>query len=303
MAQLPPRPTFKPSDTFTWLLVGAFWLFAQLPWNVQLAAGRGLGHLSYFLLKRRRHIAATNIALCFPHLSAARQQRLTRATMVSTGEAITEIAAAYINKRVDLPSRLTIEGREHLETASAKGGVLLLGMHLNTIDAGCRLLGDGAKVPFSVVYRPNNNPILDWFIAWGRGRFVEHYIDRKDMRGLIRHLRAGKTVWYAPDQDYGREQSVFAPFFGVQTATITTTTRIAKMGRATVIPTSHFRLPNGRYKIVFGPPVENFPSGDDVVDATIVNQIIEQEVLKAPEQYLWVHRRFKTRPKGEKKLY
>src|SRR5699024_8035820 len=155
-------------------------------------------------------------------------------------------------------------------------------MHLHTIYAGCRLLGDGSKVPFSVVYRPNNNPILDWFIAWGSGRFVEHYIDRKDMRGLIRHLRAGKAVWYAPDQDYGREQRVLAPFLGVRPATTTPTTRDATTGRATVIPSSHFRLPHGRDKIVFGPPVENFASGDDVVDANIVNQIIEQEVLKAP---------------------
>lgn len=303
MAHLPPRPAFKLQDTFTWLMVGLFWLFGQLPWNAQLVAGRALGHLSYFALRRRRHIAATNISLCFPHLAEAEQERLARATIVSTGEAITEIAAAYINKRVDLPSRLTIEGLEHLDAAREQGGVLLLGMHLNTIDAGCRLLGDGAKVPFSVVYRPNNNPILDWLIAWGRGRFVEHYINRKDMRGLIRHLRAGKTVWYAPDQDYGREQTVFAPFFGVQASTITTTTRIAKMGRATVIPVSHFRLPKGRYKIVFGEPLQDFPTGDDVVDATTVNQIIEKEVLKAPEQYLWVHRRFKTRPEGEPSVY
>src|SRR5699024_9737060 len=303
MADLPTRPAFKFKDTPTWLLVGAFWLFGQLPWNVQLAVGRGLGHLAYFLLKRRRHIAATNIALCFPHLSAAEQKALTRATMVGTGEPITEIAAAYINPRVNLVERLTVEGLEHLEAAKKEGGVLLLGLHLNTIDAGSRLLGAGAKIPFSAVYRPNNNPILDWLIAWGRGRFVEQYIDRKDMRSLIRQLRAGNTVWYAPDQDYGKEQTVFAPFFGVQTSTITTTTRIAKMGRATVIPISHFRLPKGRYKIVFGKPLENFPSGDDVTDATIINQTIEREVMKAPEQYLWVHRRFKTRPEGEERFY
>jgi len=303
MAQIPARPAFQFKDLGTWIAVALFWLFGQLPWNWQLAIGRGLGRVSYLALKRRRDIAAKNIELCFPHLSADEQATLTRQTIMSTGEALTEIAAAYINNRVDLTSRLTIEGLEHLETAQKEGGVIMLGMHLNTIDAGCRLLGDGAKVPFSVVYRPNNNPILDWLIAWGRGRFVEKYIDRKDMRGLIRQLRAGNTVWYAPDQDYGREHSVFAPFFGVPAATITTTSRLAQMGKAKVVPTSHFRLPNGCYKIVFGPALENFPSGDDVVDATLINQVIEQEVLKAPEQYLWVHRRFKTRPVGGEKLY
>jgi len=303
MAQIPARPAFQFKDLGTWIAVALFWLFGQLPWNWQLACGRGLGRVSYYVLKRRRDIAAKNIELCFPHLSQEEQEALTRQTIISTGEALAEIAAAYINKRVDLPSRLTIEGLEHLEDAQREGGVIMLGMHLNTIDAGCRLFGDGAKMPFSVVYRPNNNPILDWLIAWGRGRFVEKYINRNDMRGLIRQLRAGNTVWYAPDKDYGREHSVFAPFFGVPTATITTTSRLAKMGKANVVPTSHFRLPNGRYKIVFGPALENFPSGDDVVDATLINQVIEQEVLKAPEQYLWVHRRFKTRPVGEEKFY
>src|SRR5690625_3356675 len=303
MANIPPRPPFQLKDTGTWLAVGLFWLFGQLPWNWQLAVGRALGRLSYLLLKRCRHIAATNIALCFPELSDAEQEALTKQTIVSTGEALTEIAAAYVNNRVDLTQRLTIEGLEHLQAAQQEGGVIMLGMHLNTIDAGCRLFGDGAKMPFSVVYRPNNNPILDWLIAWGRGRFVEAYIDRKDMRTMVRQLRAGGTVWYAPDQDYGREHSVFAPFFGVPAATITTTSRLAKMGKAAVVPTSHFRLPHGRYKIVFGPALDNFPSGDDVVDATLINQVIEREVLKAPEQYLWVHRRFKTRPVGEERLY
>lgn len=303
MAQIPPRPRFQLKDTGTWLAVALFWLFGQLPWNWQLAVGRSIGRISYHLVKRRRDIAAKNIELCFPHLSAEERKKLTRQTIISTGEALTEIAAAYVNTRINLSSRLTIEGMEHLEAAQKEGGVVMLGMHLNTIDAGCRLLGDGVKIPFSAVYRPNNNPILDWLIAWGRGRFIEKYIDRKDMRGLIRQLRAGKTVWYAPDQDYGREHSVFAPFFGVQAATITTTSRIAQMGKAKVIPTSHFRLPNGHYRIVFGKALENFPSGDDAADATLVNQIIEREVLKAPEQYLWVHRRFKTRPNKEESFY
>lgn len=303
MAEIPERPRFQFKDTFTWLGIGFFWLFGQLPWNWLLAIGRALGSMAYYLVKRRRFIAATNVALCFPHLSAEEQQQLTKDIFTSTGEALTEIAAAYTNQRVNMRDRLIVEGLDNLIEAQQHGGVLLLGMHFNTIDAGCRLLGEGAQVPFSVVYRPNNNPILNWFIGWGRGRYVEHYIDRKDMRGLIRHLRAGKTVWYAPDQDYGRQHSVFASFFGVPTATINTTTRIAQMGKATVIPTSHFRLSKGQYKICFGKPLENFPSGDDIQDATTVNQTIEKEVLKAPEQYLWVHRRFKTRPEGEEKIY
>src|SRR5690625_5303718 len=151
MPQIPARPAFQFKDLVTCITVALFWLFGQLPWNWQLACGRGLGRVSYYVLKRRRDIAAKNIELCFPHLSQEEQEALTHQTIISTGEALAEIAAAYINNRVDLTSRLMIEGLEHLEAAQKEGGVIMLGMHLNTIDAGCRLLGDGAKVPFSAV--------------------------------------------------------------------------------------------------------------------------------------------------------
>ena len=141
---------------------------------------------------------------------------------------------------------------------------MLLGMHFNSIDVGSRLLGKFFR--FSVVYRPNDNPLLDHLITKGRGTWVNHSVDRNDIRQTVRLLRQGEVVWYAPDQDYGTAHAVFVPFFGVPAATITATSRIARMGKAKVIPCAHYRLPGGRYEIEFGAPLEDFPCGDDEAD-------------------------------------
>ncbi len=280
----------------TWFGVCLFWLIGQLPWNALLAVGRFLGRLVWLFGGSRKNTALTNIRLCFPELTESEQKVLAYRAVLSTGEALMEMAGTFANKRIDLGKRLEIVGREKMETALAQGkGVLLLGMHFNTIDVGSRLLG---KVrPFSVVYRPNNNPVFDKVIKESRSE-VEFYIERDDLRGLVRHLKAGRAVWYAPDQDYGIKHAVFAPFFGVPAATITATSRIARMSNAVVIPIAHYRLPGGRYRIEFGDPLENFPTRDEVADATLINQTIEGFVRKMPEQYLWVHRRFKHQPDG-----
>lgn len=289
-------PLHHPRLWGTWLLVAVIWLLGQLPWNLLLGLGRQIGKLAWHVGGSRRRVAETNIALCFPQLSPAEQRALVHEAMVSTGEALTETAGVTFNSRIDLGKRLTIVGLDKLQAAQAQGkGVLLLGMHFNSIDVGSRLLGK--VMPFSVVYRPNGNPVIDWLIKRAR-KEVEHYIERDDLRGLVRHLKAGRAVWYAPDQDYGLKHAVFAPFFGVPAATITATSRIAKMSGALVLPLAHYRLPGGRYRIEFGDVLDGFPSGDDLADTTRINSIIEHYVMKAPAQYLWVHRRFKRQPDG-----
>lgn len=284
----------------TWLGVGLFWLLGQLPWNWLLAIGRTIGRLVWLIGGSRKHIALTNIKLCFPDLSDKEQTILAKKVILSTGEALTETAGTFSNKRIDLGKRLEIVGQENLDMHIREGkGVLLLGMHFNTIDVGSRLLG---KVrPFSVVYRPNNNPVIDHVIKGSRSE-VEHYIERDDIRGLVKHLKEGRAVWYAPDQDYGTKHAVYAPFFGMPAATITATSRIARMSKAVVIPIAHYRLPGGRYRIEIGEALSDFPTRDDLADATKVNQTIEHYVKKMPEQYLWVHRRFKHQADG-KNLY
>ena len=281
----------------SWIGVGLFWLVGQLPWNFLLATGRGLGHLAWRLAKRRSHIARTNIRLCFPELPPEEQENLARRSVISTGEAILEMAGSFSNHRIDLDKRLVIKGMEHIEQARAEGkGVLLLGMHFNSIDVGSRLLG--YLMDFYAVYRPNDNLVIDRLINQGRGNYLKGNVPRSDIRQMIRLLRNGEVLWYAPDQDYGIAHAVFVPFFGIPAATITATSRIARMGKARVIPTAHYRLPGGRYQIEFGPPLENFPSGDDEADTARINQTIEHYVRKHPEQYLWVHKRVKHQPDG-----
>lgn len=301
MSKRRSRPTSMshPQYWSTWLALSVFWLFGQLPWRILLWLGRGAGHLAWRLAKSRRQIAETNIRMCFPELSAEQQQQLAKDCVISTGEALVEMAGAFCNHRIDLGKRLEIRGREHVDATRANGqGVLLLGMHFNTIDVGSRLLGQ--VMDFSVVYRPNDNPVLDWFIRNGRGNHVKHSLDRVDIRSTVRLLKRGEAVWYAPDQDYGTQMAVYAPFFGVPAATITATARLTRMGKAVVIPVAHYRLPKGRYLIEFGAPLQDYPTGDDLADATRINQVIEQAVRKMPEQYLWVHRRFKHQPDGAK---
>ncbi|AFT68938.1 Lipid A biosynthesis lauroyl (Or palmitoleoyl) acyltransferase subfamily [Alloalcanivorax dieselolei B5] len=272
-----------------------FWLIGQLPWDLLLALGRGIGHVAWWLARKRRHIAVTNLRLCFPELSDTEREALARKVMVSTGEALMEMAGSFHNRRIDLGQRLSVTGLEHLEAARERGqGVLLLGMHFNSIDVGSRLLGK--FFTFSAVYRPNDNPLLDHLITEGRGTWIKHSVDRRDLRQTVRLLRQGEVVWYAPDQDYGTEHAVFAPFFDVPAATITATSRIARLGKAAVIPCAHYRLPGGRYKIEFGEPLPDFPSGDDEADSALINRTIEHYVRKHPEQYLWVHKRFKHQP-------
>lgn len=298
------RPT-DPRDPRLWptrVGLALFWLIGQLPWDLLLSLGRGVGHLAWRVAGGRRRVTLTNLRLCFPELDEGERERMARRVFLSTGEAIIEMAGSFHNQRVDLGQRLTVKGMEHIDAARADGqGVLLLGMHFNSIDVGSRLLGK--ILDFSVVYRPNDNPLLDRLITDGRGAWVKHSVDRNDLRRMIKLLRQGEILWYAPDQDYGTEHAVFVPFFGVPAATITATSRLAKMGRARVIPCAHYRLPGGRYEIEFGEPLADFPSGDDEADTSRINRTIEHFVRKHPEQYLWVHKRFKHQPEGRRSPY
>lgn len=274
-----------------------FVVLAQLPWRTLLALGRGLGRLSWQLAPKRRHIALTNMKLCFPELDEAQQKALARRSVESAGMGLMEMTGSYANLYTRLGRRMEVEGREHLDAAlAAGGGVLLLGMHFTTLEVAGKLLHH--LTPYDAVYRPNDNPVLDLFIRWGRGTSTQKYIDRRDLRTLVRRLRQGKVVWYAPDQDYGMKHSVFAPFFGVPAATITATSRIARLAKSPVVPIAYYRLPGGRYRMTFFPALENFPGDDDEEDARRVNEAIEHAVRRAPEQYLWVHRRFKHQPDG-----
>lgn len=291
-------PRFWP----TWLALGFFWVIGQLPVTLNQAIGRGLGHLLYRVANSRKRYAEINIALCFPELDAQAQAKIVHGVVMSCGLSIAETAMGLWGQQNKMRNRYSITGLEHIEKARAEGkGVLLCGSHLTTIDISGLMMS--YHIVADVLYRADPNPLMAYAIMTARSRVNDNAIHRNDTRQLIKNLRKGNIVWYAPDQDYGRDQSVFAPFFGIQAATVVATSRIAKISKCAVIPFFCFREPHGRYRLEIQPALENFPTDDDVADATRINKIIEDAIRQEPDQYLWVHRRFKTRPIGEESLY
>lgn len=278
-------------------------LAAHLPFPVQIALGRVLGGFAYWLMPGRRRIARTNINLCFPELDARARRRLLRAHFQSLGIGVIETAMSWWAPADRLRGLARIEGLEHLHAALDHGrGVILLSAHFTTLEIGGRLLA--LHAPFHVLYRPHKNAAFEAAMQTARARHFEKAISRDDMRGMLRSLKANLPVWYAPDQNYGREHSIFVSFFGIPASTITATARLARISGAQVVPFFQERLPGAAgYRLRLHPALENFPTDDDAADTQRINDLIEAEIRKLPAQYLWAHRRFKTRPLGEPPVY
>lgn len=288
-----------------WLGLGLLWLLIQLPYPTILALGRGVGWIMYQTMAERRMIARTNLALCFPDWTEDRREQVLRENFASNGIALFEMAMAWWWPRQRLARLARVEGLEHLQQASAQGrGVVLMSMHFTTLEIGAALLGQRATI--DGMYREHANAAFDFVQRRGRERHNADAvaIEREDVRSMFKSMRSGRAIWYAPDQDYGRKASVFVPFFGVTAATVTATSTFARLGKALVIPFTQTRLPGAKgYQLTLHPPLEDFPSGDETADALRINQFVEQAILAQPEQYMWVHRRFKTRPEGEPRPY
>jgi KDO2-lipid IV(A) lauroyltransferase len=304
MSRRKPRAKlYSPRAWPAWLVVAMAWPLARLPLPWLLALGRGFGRAAWHLALRRRHITRVNLALCFPELDTAARERLGRLSFEHAGVSVAEMVLVWLNPGRRLESRFTVCGIEHLTAAQARGrGVLVVSGHFSCIDVASQPVSD--RVELDVMYRENKNPVWEWLQVRGRRRYFDGVVERDDTRQALRRLKQGRTLWYAADQDYGPRHSVFAPFFGVPAATITATARLARLNGSPVVFLSQFRdLDQATWEVHFHPPLENFPSGDDVADATRINQEIETAVRAHPEQYLWAHRRFKTRPPGAADLY
>ncbi|MCK7608613.1 lauroyl acyltransferase [Acinetobacter portensis] len=308
------KPDYKPGE-FQWsFLLPKYWgiwvgiiflmILAILPWSIQHRIARVLGSIAFKSLKSRKQTTIRNLELCFPEWSEAEVLEKSEQVFIDQMLGIFEtLNAWYCPKWFE--GRVEIEGLEHIQNAQAQGkGALLLGTHSTLLDAGgyvCAQYFDP-----DVVYRPQNNPLLDMLIYRCRSTIYTNQIDHDDMRGLIRHLKNGRAIWYSPDQDFGLKQGVMAPFFGVPAATVTAHRRLLKMTKAEAIPLYFYRdgnISNPKYKVLIEPPVENLPSDDELDDATRTNLIIERQLRIAPTQYMWFHRRFKTRPNGSERLY
>jgi KDO2-lipid IV(A) lauroyltransferase len=305
----PTLPDFKPSRFLhprhwpTWLMLGLMWLAAQLPYRAQLALGSALGMLMYALARRRRQITQINIDVAFPHYNAAQRHQLLLQSLRNSAISLMEIGLSWWGDEKRLNNLLHLEGLEHIQAALQQGkGVILLGGHFTSLIIAGRLLA--LRLPFNILIKQARNPLFEAVMHYYRSRQYHGVIDLADMRRLIKALHNNEVCWYAPDQDLGREKSVFAPFMGVQTATLKSTAKLAKATGATVVYIDYERLPGSQgYRLKIHPPLEDFPGGDDVEDARRVNALIEQHVHQVPDQYFWVHRRFKTRPPGEAEFY
>jgi KDO2-lipid IV(A) lauroyltransferase len=304
------RPRFNrafihPRFWLLWIGLGLLWLITLLPYRVLMALGRLLGHGMRLAASSRRRIVARNLELCFPELSEPARERLLRENFASMGMAFMEMAMSWWWPKARLARLVHIEGLEHLQQAQAEGqGAILMAIHFTTLEIGAALLGQVHTI--DGMYREHGNPLFDFIQRRGRERhnLDAIAIEREDVRAMLKVLRAGRAIWYAPDQDYGRKQSLFAPLFGIPAATVTATTKFARLGRARVIPMTQQRLADGSgYLVCIHPPLADFPGESEEADCLRINQWVETAIRTCPEQYLWAHRRFKTRPEGEPALY
>ncbi len=300
-------PDFKfsllhPRYWLTWIGMGLWRLTALLPYGAMVWSGRRLGRLLLRVGGFRRAVASRNLELCFPEKTAQQRQILLTKNFEDLGISLFEVAMAWWWPWRRFAERFELQGLEHLEQLNGQGA-LLMAMHYTTLEVGGQVLAHYYST--DGMYRPHGNPVYDYLQQ--KGRLANNpdcaVYPREDVRGVLKALRRGRVIWYAPDQDYGRKQSVFAPFFGVPAASVTATAKFARAGNAKVLPFTHVRLANGQYRVTVHPPLENFPTGDDVADATRINGIVEEFIRATPEQYLWVHRRFKTRPPGAESVY
>ncbi|HEX4853118.1 lysophospholipid acyltransferase family protein [Arenimonas sp.] len=276
---------------------------ARLPQPMLLALGRALAWLAWPLLGSRRRIARINTGLCFPELPSQERRRLADASVANTVIGALELLRAWHAPAKSLDGLARIEGLEHLREALARGqGVLLMCGHFTHTELAVRLLSQALGRPVRVVVRRHNNACLERWFDQARAAVFGPTIGKKDVRGLLRALSTGEPVVYSADQNF-TYQNAFVPFFGVPASTLTATPALVQRANAVLLPFWYRREADGRYAIRIEPTWAGWPAGDPARDAARYMQELETVVREAPEQYLWAHRRFKTRPPGEAPVY
>ena len=284
-----------------WLGLGMFWLADKLPWAGKRLIARGLGWLAFHVIRIRRRVVLANLRLCFPGKSAREIHALARAHYGALALGLFEVCAGWWAKPANLPPYRVV-GLEHLQGALARGkGALLLTAHFTTLEICGRLMSETHRM--GGLYRDPNNPVIAHLMRGQRARHMSPAIHFDDLRGLMRGLRDNAPIWYAPDQGKRTKSSEILPFFGVPAITNTATSKIAAMTGAAVVPFFAKREADQSYTLTLLPALENFPTADATADAVRINRLIEDHVRLAPEQYCWVHKRFKARGPGYPEAY
>jgi KDO2-lipid IV(A) lauroyltransferase len=279
------------------------WLMHFLPFRVLVWIGNALGLLLYALAAERRRVAAINLRRCFPNMSDARRARLVRDHFKMFGRSLIERSILWWASGARISSLIRVEGVENFEAVKGKPAILLT-PHFVGMDVGGQWVAQHTDTV--CMYANQKNRYLTELLLKKRARFGNQrlYSRQQGLRPILKGMRAGMPFVYPPDQDQGVKDGAFIPFFGVPAATMISVPRIAQMTGAKVVPCITRLLPGAAgYVLTFYPAWENYPSGDDIADTRRVNEFIEQRVREMPEQYFWLHKRFKTRPEGEAKFY
>ena len=291
------HPKFYP----TWILILLMRIGVFIPFQFQVILGKAIGKLIYPFMKKLRETAYSNISNCFPEKKQPQVTLLVKQHFDAIGISLFETANAYYGSDRKIKKLLSINNKHFFSDAlKDEGGIILLCSHFMPLMLGSRALL--LENTIANIYRPQNNKLFDKVMVKGYTKNGAVMIKSKDTRSILKAIKNSLPIWYAPDQDLGINNSVFAPLFGIETATASATARLAKNNNTRVIPYSFIRTKHG-YEMSFDKPIKNYPSNDPIKDATTTNKILESQIIKAPEQYLWIHRRFKTRPDGQENFY
>jgi KDO2-lipid IV(A) lauroyltransferase len=300
---------FKASDYLhprfwsTWCIFAGLRLISLLPYRAAMGVGRLFGDLLLFISGSRQKAVDTNLARCFPEKNIDERNRIKIECYRNMGSSVIEMAMCWWWSDDKLRPLVDIEGREHLDAvlASGRGAILLTG-HYTSLEIGGRLLT--LFMPLQGMYRTQRNLMFDSYLYTRRQSYLVDIVSRKSTRQLIKGIRKQVPTWYAPDQDFRRERNVFAPFMGIAAATISASSRMAQTANAAMLPYYPERKQDGTgYILHIGAPLDDFPSDDEISDASAINRSIETWVREFPENYMWIHQRFKTRPPGEAPFY
>ena len=282
------------------ILFALLWLVHWLPFRALAAIGNAVGTLLFWLIPERRRVTRINLAKCFPRMEEAERERLARAAFRAFCRSFVDRAVLWWGSPARIERMVRLEGLEHMDAAGPK--VIVLAPHFAGLDAaGIRL---SMERDLSSLYSHQKDPVLDRLLLKSRTRFRPHIVSRQQgLRKVLRWIKDGIPFYYLPDLDFGRKGTVFVPFFGVPAATAVGLSYIARSTGAKVVPCVARMLPEGGYVAKFYPAWSDFPSGDETTDARRMMAFIEERVLEMPEQYHWLHKRFKTRPEGEPRFY
>ncbi|MCF6189058.1 MAG: lysophospholipid acyltransferase family protein [Cocleimonas sp.] len=293
-----------PRYWLTWFGLFLAFFVAQLPNKMRHVIGRWVGNFTYNKSDKRRQIINVNLKIAFPNLNDKQRDKMTRKQLQWYGCALVDYSLLFFGSKIRLSKMLEIEGQQYIDEAiNNNKSIIILLAHSVMLEFAPVALG--LKYDCFGSYKTSKNAVLDWMIARSRCRHVSFVVSREEgMRKLIKSLIPKRLMIFLPDEDLGADNAVFAPFFGKEKSTLTTTARLAKMGKAVALPTfAWYDVEAQKYKIQISEPLQNYPTGDAKQDAVLLNEALEQLIKKYPEQYMWTMKWFRTRPENEATLY